>query len=778
MLINKIELSIRELAEFLYLFGNLSNELFRSITQEDGNRIHRYYQSKFKKEDIEVYLEYDFILDDINFFLRGRIDCIILDLIPTIIEIKSTKNNFIDFNFSNIKKEHLAQALFYGYIYALKNNLTSINIKIVYINVDDYNEYEFIKNYTFLELKDFFIESLNKYISHIKMIDKYQINKFNSLKSLKFPFENYRRGQREFMIQTYYSIKNNLCLHAIAPTGIGKTISSIFSSLKALSHYNEKIFYLTAKSSGKDIAINTIKLLKEQNIFLKAIIITKKEEMCALGLKKCDTENCIYAKKYYDKLNNLINEMFLNYSIYDKLTIKEFAIKNEICPFEFQLDLSYYADIIICDYNYVFDPLVHLIRYFENYTYKPIILIDEAHNLVKRSQDMYTKEISYNEILDLKKFLKGLKPYIKKDIELLINHMDDLLTIESNFIYKDDLSILLIEYLKNLKSKIEKILRKNNELNNKDEILDIYFKINDFLKISEYYDSNFKFVISKDNSDKKYLIKCLDASNIISSYAKHNIPIIFFSATMYPLFYYKKLLYNDSNSLIINSPFDYSNLKLIIKDIDTTYKNRYISLNDIIDLIKKTINIKIGNYIIFFPSYEYLNIFKENILKDEFFNDIYIYLQVQNQNLEDKNYILNEFKNIKDKSQLGLFVTGGSFSEGIDYIGDMLSGVYVITVCLPIINDMNNLLMEHYNLKYQNGFDYAYLYPGFNKVIQAVGRVIRSNTDYGFAILIDYRFKMPKYKNIFPKEWKNYKIINDNDKIKKELIEFFNKKRR
>ncbi len=756
----ELVLAVKEMVKFLYSTGDLTNEL---NTDQIGLDVHSYWQSLYRKDiDIkEYYVKNKFSIDNYDITIHGFID----GLLDNGLAIEEIKTSFIDLKNVTPKKDHLAQAKIYAYLYMLKTNMESIDIKLTYIHFTTYENIEFLYNYSFKELEDFFNESINEYIAWIKKLDNHSMELINSVKNLTFPFPSYRKYQSDFMMQCFDNINDKNTLYAIAPTGVGKTISTLFPAIKTINEANMKIFYLTAKTSGKKVCMDTISLLVNNGLKIKAIELSAKEKMCATGDKLCNPDKCPYMVGYYEKLKNAIYDMYDNLNTVDRKTIMDKALKYEICPFEYQLDLSNYADVIIGDYNYAFDPRTHLERYFDTDTYKQILLIDEAHNLVNRSKEMYSATINLNDINLLGEYIKKYAPSITRLVDAFY---DLVITYDRDFYYLDEIPFDFLNYIKQIVSKAEKVLLSEKAKRIRDNALPYYFNLKNFLKISDFFDSDFRFIVDYDT----YSIKCLDASKFVKRTIDNNsIATILFSATMFPIDYYKNLLtINEGKNITIPSPFNPNNLLLIIrKNTSTNYTDRSNSICDIIDCINEMVKYKVGNYIVFFPSYEYMNMVVSNLVDP----DYECIIQSKNMSEDAKEGILDEFKD-SSTTKVGFFIMGSIFSEGIDYVGDMLSGVMIVTVSLPPFDDYNNMLKDYYDSTDRDGMLFAYQIPGMSKVIQSVGRVIRSENDKGIAILYDYRYSYSMYKKLFPSSWKNIHVANDNLDVR-NYISFFKK---
>jgi len=766
------KIGVRDLAYFIHQSGDLTTEFFSNHDMLAGSRAHDFLQSQYGNNDkAEYYIKREISYLGKTYILDGYIDGVLNEDETIIIEeIKSTTKDLDEITIE-YHKEHLAQAKIYAYLYALENNMDVINIRLTYISIVDYDLKSFDMIAKFEDLEDFTLNTLEQYISWLNMLDNSKNLRNETLETIKFPFESERPGQRTLMKATYQALTNNEILYCIAPTGIGKTMATMFSALKTLKE-NDKLFYLTAKGSGKNAPLDAIRILSKKGLKIKAIDITAKKKICNAKMGHCNPDECPYTKGYFEKLNQATREIFDNYDIFSEDIILDITNKYKMCAFEFSLYLSYYCDIVIADYNYAFDPVAHLIRYFEDDSYKPKVLVDEAHNLVDRSKDMYSAMINEIDIRVLRAKLNGYKPSIRNDcnkaLEILDSYREYLTTNTTLFetSMNNDLNVIL----RNLFQKCDQIFEENKKIKDKDLALESYFKIMDFLNISEIFSETHRMIIKLVNDEISINYFCLDASKFILDTIKNSIyGIVFFSATLYPIEYHANLITaGEGKYLELDSPFNPNNLDIIINSkISTKYKNRIDSIDSIIEAIEIVTKSKSGNYIVFFPSYAYMNMVVEQITEP----DYEMIIQKNNLSELEKNEIITKFKTTTN-TKVGFFVMGGVFSEGIDYIGDALSGVIIVGVGLPLICDENNLLKDYYENTYQNGFNYAYTYPGFTKVIQAVGRVIRDYNDRGIAILMDERFMYNEYQNLMPKHWKNRKVITNTYLLKKELKEF------
>jgi DNA excision repair protein ERCC-2 len=775
-------MTAKDIVKFIHSGGDLTSEFQSNKRALEGIEAHKYLQDRYGEDDLkEVPVETLFEYEDYSFYITGRMDGLLLEDNKSIIEeIKSTKTDLSNMKIDT-RPEHLMQAKMYAYMYVMKNDLRSINVRLTYIYVDDYKTKSFNKRYNKSQLVKFFQETIIEYIKWLEIYRKHQDEKRVSIEGLNFPFEEYREGQYKFMGAIYQTLINSDVLYSIAPTGIGKTVASLYSALKTIKDEKEKIFYLTAKNAGKKIVVDTVNLLKEKGLVCKTTVINSKESMCLMDTVDCDPDICPYAKGFFDRLRPAINDIFVHDDVYDMKLIKDYGTFHNICPHEFSLSISNYSDVIICDYNYAFDPRTHLIRYFEEEYYTPKLLVDEAHNLVDRSRNMYSAILNKGTLLALKKATSKVKPSVRSSVNKLIKYIDLFVdeneVIKSKFYYQDNLDYDLVNLVERIINTVDRILAENKKFSTRKVVLDCYFELRQFVKITDYYDRDYKYIVEVIDEDIVISLKCLDASKHLLEIIERRVSgIVFFSATLLPVDYYVKLITTGiGKSIKIESPFKKSNLGLFIDDSTSTrYRDRERSIDNIIDSIYALAETKIGNYIIFFPSYKYMN----KVL-EEFNDDDYdILVQKSGMSALKRKQMLNDFSSVGEKSKIGFFVLGGSFAEGIDYIGEMLSGVLIVGVAMPQFNKYNELLRSHFDEEFGEGFDYAYTYPGMNKVIQAVGRVIRTKNDIGVAVLFDDRYSHNKYKSLFPVFWDHNLTIGRGQYLQTYLEQFWKNKKK
>ncbi len=777
-----INVSVHEIVDFLTRKGDIDSRVFNSSTMQIGSQMHEIYQSKQGENYLsEVSVSTILVYKSFEYHINGRIDGLIIENNKVIIDEIKTTNTLIEKFFLENKDWHLSQAEFYGYMYAKEHGCNNIEILLTYISQNT-NERE-IKSflYNFSEIEEKIYKYIEEYSSFRSIIYRKQKSTLKSLSNLSFPFPFIRDGQELLIEKTKECALTNKNIFIEASTGIGKTISTIYGSLFGIKEQKiNRIFYLTAKNSGFESANKALEDLRGKEILLTSVEIQAKTKMCINTKKvgRCNPEECVYTIGYYSKLREILSQELIKPKMFTKKNILKLAYKYKICPFELALDISSYSDFIICDYNYAFNKISLLKRYFvtSDKEYNKFLLVDEAHNLIDRGREMYSQRLplklfnscedEFNIIVDkkLNKIILDLKKYIKLFNDFLI---DKNLVVEN---YDEDFILTCEVFL----TQFQKY--KLDSLEHFPLIDDLTLELYKFTQIYHLALNDndiFKLFLEKENDEIVLCIKCLDASKFIKDTVYKCCGSVFFSATLSPVSYYENLLLsrNDLESYTIPSPFNKDNLKILInKNISLLYKDRKSSLNKVIEMIKTFCLEKKGNYIVYCPSFEYLGMLLENFNLD----NVDFIVQKRNMNIEEKNDFLDFFSIVEEKVRIAFCVIGGSFSEGIDLIGEKLIGVVIIGIGLPMVNYENKLLKDYYASIGYDGYEYAFLNVGINKVMQAVGRVIRSENDRGAVLLIDRRYGNNKFLNLFNSIWLNHKFIESNEELINELDKFFN----
>ncbi|MCA1031217.1 ATP-dependent DNA helicase [Bacillus timonensis] len=761
-MIHTRKISVRKLVEYVYRSGSIDLSFQGRNRLVEGTMTHQRIQEAQDEEHYqkEVPLSYTYEKDGFRLIVEGRADGILtVEDEVTIEEIKSTKR----LSSVDVEKNqtHWAQAKLYGFIYAKENGLTELTIQLTYADVHSDDAKSVRKPFSFTELEDFAMTTIEEYMKFVKVQTEFQERRNESIKELNFPFPQYREGQRNLAVAVYKTISEEKRLFAKAPTGIGKTISTLFPSLKAMGEQKvEKLIYLTAKTITRTVAEDTVAVLRENGLRVKACTITAKDKVCLKEETLCQAEYCEFANGYYDRLNEGLIDFYQHEDVFDRQTIDRYAKKYTLCPFEFSLDVALLADIIICDYNYLFDPRVSLKRLADMNKRSFAVLIDEAHNLMDRARAMYSCELSKASFLEVKRLFNQEKNEIYHCAsELNAYFLERKKEVKDSSFIEQALPEKLLKLIEEFIDVIDKWLPTNRQSEGYQQVLDLYFAMNTFSQLSKVFNERFIGYVEKNRNDVVYKILCLDPSQLLKDTTKRNKATIFFSATLTPHSYYRDILggEEDDYAYSLPSPFDQGNLKVKIANLSTRYKDRERTLPLIVESIYEEMMQQPGNFLVFCPSYHYMNMIVEQF--KETYQEVEILEQAQTMNEEEREGFLAQFNETREERIVGFAVLGGIFSEGIDLKRNRLNGVIIVGVGLPQFNVEQDILKDYYQSIGKNGYDFAYVIPGMNKVLQAGGRLIRTEQDTGTLVLIDDRFLSAKYQRLLPKEWSHYEVI-------------------
>lgn len=763
----KVRISVRNLVEFILRSGDLDNSRGSSGDKEamlKGGRLHRKIQRSMKGNyQAEVSLKRENEYEDVIIQVEGRADGIFTeDGEFWIDEIKGTYGNLQAMEVP--VPVHRAQAMCYGWIYGEKEGLSQIGIQMTYSHLDTEDTRRFREIFSMEELKNWYQKLLDDYHKWISCSLSWKKERNASMKDLQFPFP-YREGQREIVSGVYHTVSSKKTLFVQAPTGVGKTMSAIFPSVRAIGEgKGETLFYLTAKTITGTVAWEAFHTLRENGLKFKVTAITAKEKLCFLDSPECTPEKCPYAKGHFDRVNDAVYELWTTEEVYSREVIRAHAEKWQVCPFEMCLDLSVWVDGVICDYNYAFDPNVHLKRFFgENISGDYIFLIDEAHNLVERGREMYSAEISRQTLFTLRKKIRKHFPKLARALDKASRQMleleEDLKASQNPYQVLSNPGVLPVTFL-TISGELEEILEeKNLEEELRKEILEFYFVVRDFLNVSELVDENYVvYTECFGENDFRLRLFCVNPAANLSEYLKKGRSAVFFSATLFPMLYYRELLTTETDAygIYVQSPFSAKNRRILIgSDVSSRYTRRnHTEYRKIAEYISRCVWQRQGNYMVFFPSYRLMEDVYQ-VYEEEFSVD-WVRCIRQNSDMteREREEFLEEFQS-REGTLVGFCVLGGIFSEGVDLTGESLIGAIIVGTGLPQIGSEREILKEYYDRKKQSGFDYAYRYPGMNKVLQAAGRVIRTKEDRGVILLLDDRFLGRDYGEIFPREWKD-----------------------
>ena len=758
-----IRISVRNLVEFILREGDIDNRTGGGQDPENmqmGSRIHRKIQRQMGSDyQAEVPLKTEIVCDGFTLKIEGRADGLIHTKEQVMVdEIKGVLREL-----DRVQEPagiHLAQAKCYASMVAEQEGVDEIGVQMTYCQMETEEVKRFQYSYRSNELKVWFDEVIRQYEKWAKFQIEWRKARNASVKGIEFPFP-YRKGQRDLAVSVYRTILWKKKLFIQAPTGVGKTISTVFPAVKAVGEeLGEKIFYLTAKTITRTVAEQAFETLREQNLKFKVITLTAKEKICFCEETSCNPDDCPYAKGHFDRVNDAVYELLMREDAMSREVLEAQARKHKVCPFEMALDVSTWVDGVICDYNYVFDPDARLRRFFaEGGAGGYLFLIDEAHNLVERGRQMYSAELCKEDFLAVKKLVKGEAPRFAKRLEACNKILLAMKKECENYKVLDNISHFGIQ-LMNVLSETDRYLEECVDKEVRETVLDFYFQVRSFLNIYDGLDENY-VVYTEYQENGRFVLKlfCVNpAANLQKCLDKGN-SAVFFSATLLPIQYYKRLLSTekDNYAVYIDSSFD-TKKRLLMNgvDVSTRYTMRSREMYQrYATYIFRVVKAKMGNYLIFFPSYRFMEDvyqeFTQLLASDE--EEMELVIQQKHMDEEERENFLRAFEMGREKSLIGFGVLGGIFSEGIDLTNEKLIGTLIIGTGLPQVCNEREILKSYFDQKGLYGFDYAYRYPGMNKVLQAAGRVIRTEDDRGVILLLDERFQREKGKEIFPKEW-------------------------
>lgn len=763
-----IRISVRNLVEFILKSGDLDTRKGAFADREamaKGSRIHRKIQRQMGVSyQAEVSMSHTTEFDEFVILVEGRADGVLQTEEGVVIdEIKGVHR---DLRFLEEPLEvHLAQAKCYAFFWSQDKDLEKIQVQMTYCHLDTEEIRRFERTYTSEELEKWYEWLIAQYYQWALWEYQWKKTRNASMEGLEFPFP-YREGQRDVVSGVYRTILRKMQLFIQAPTGVGKTMSTIFPAVRSMGEgLTEKIFYLTAKTITRTVAWEAFQILKNQGLSCKVLIITAKEKMCVCEEVECNPVYCPRAKGHFDRVNDAVFHLLTERDSYDRDTLMEYSEKYQVCPYEMCLDVATWVDAVICDYNYVFDPDVYLRRFFsEGNKGNYVFLIDEAHNLVERGREMYSAVLYKEDFLKMKKLVKPYRKKLERSLERCNRQLLELKRECETYQVVESLGGLAVS-LMNVMGEMESYLEELEDGELRKEILDFYFQVRSFLYIYDLLDENYVMYTQHDE-DGRFRVKlyCVNPAKNLQNCLDKGVSTIFFSATLLPVGYYKKLLSGRTEDYAVyaKTPFLPEQKKVILaRDVSSRYTRRgpeeYGRIAEYIHQVAET---RQGNYMIFFPSYKMM----EDIyaIYEEKYGCLKRKILLQNPSMQEKDReeFLKEFEEETEGSLLGFCVMGGIFAEGIDLTGEKLVGAVIVGTGLPQISYEREILKTYYDKKQENGFDYAYRFPGMNKVLQSAGRVIRTQEDRGVILLLDERFCTAEYRCLFPREWEDYEICN------------------
>lgn len=801
----RVCISVRNLVEFILRSGDIDNRSARIDTDamSMGRKLHQKIQRRggpSYQAEVALSRTTDFARDGFSLTVEGRADGIISGKDGyTIDEIKGMYRDVNEL--TEPVPVHLAQAKCYAYMWlckvkeekkapaegkeAVEGLAENITVQMTYVNLETEQVRRLRQKYTFKELEDWYKDLTGRYRRWALYTVSHGRSRRKSIRMTEFPYP-YREGQRKLAAAVYRTIEQKKKLFIQAPTGSGKTLATVFPAVRAIGEgFGDRIFYLTARTITRTVAEDCFRLLENQGLDFRVVTITSKEKICPVLEKDaggdvrlpCNPQDCPCAEGHYDRVNEVIYSLLTGGSSLHREDILKAAMEHKVCPFELTLDLTDWTDGVICDYNYLFDPTARLQRFFGAGSRGDyIFLVDEAHNLVDRGRDMYSADLYREEFLAARLSLKKARAgaALQKTLSACLA---ELLQDKKHFLEEEDRQGRPISYLKmkdagelpallmNLSAQTEDFLQLDHSRELSQEILSFYFRIQEFLGALDRFSD--KYVLTERIApDGRFQVRaaCLDPSTDLQACMDKGRAAVLFSATLLPIRYYKSLLSEktDDYAIYASSVFDPKRRRILIgADVSTRYQDRGPeTYRKIAEYIRAVVQAKDGNYMVFFSSYRMMEDVEqefEKILP----GGTRLLLQKSGMAEDEREEFLRAFseENSEKKTLVGFCVMGSFFGEGIDLKGKSLIGAIVVGAGLPQVGAERELLKDYFDQKGMDGFFYSYMCPGLAKVLQAAGRVIRTETDRGVIVLIDSRFTRKAYRDLFPREWADAEYV-------------------
>ena len=774
-------IGIRDLVDHLLQQGDLSFEFSGPNRRLDAIRAHqRLQRSRPEAYQSEVSVRHTVQGPGFDLLISGRIDGVWPAEEALIVEEIKTTNDPPPDALKRRDPLHWGQLKCYAYLYALEQDLDNVIGQLTYYQLDTGHTGFVRETYTLQELADFFEALIDGYIGWAVQLNEHAQRRATTIGGLAFPFANYRPGQREVAVAAYRALRDGKHVMIQAATGSGKTMGVLFPALKALgAQLVDKVFYLTARTTGRLSAQQAVAKSIEAGAGLKSLTLTAKEKICFRPEAECDADLCEFARGYYDRLHAARVEAF-GHNLLDRETLEVLARRHQVCPFEFSLELSTWADVIICDYNYAFDPRVFLRRFFSDSSAAYAFLVDEAHNLVDRARSMFSATIEKQPFLALRRPFKATAPELYQAMGRVSRWLAGArrahgADVDAPVQVAAELPVELPPLLGDFARQAQRWLAQNKATEFRVALLELYFKVLHFLNIAEGFDEGYAVSYKGFARDLELILYCLDPAPRLQAALQRCRAAIFFSATLSPPAYFAEMLGcgQDADYLRLASPFPARNRCVVVCDgISTRLRARRRTAAAVRDALAALVLTRPGNYIFYFPSYVYMRQIYDCF--EAQYPDVATVVQEEGMGEAAREAFVARFTNDQGVACTGFAVMGGIFAEGIDLVGERLSGVAIVGVGLPSICWQRELIRHHFNRSSRHGYPYAYIYPGINRVLQAAGRVIRSKRDRGVVLLIDDRYGQVAYKRLLPPEWRSQRL-HAVDRVRQRLEEFWSR---
>ncbi len=751
-------IAVRSLVRHVLRSGDLRFDFMGSVRAIEGIRAHQQIQRRRPGHyQAEVPVSRTVEGDKYRLCVSGRIDGVLVEPSTAVVEeIKTTRRSLEEVE-ENPNPIHWAQAQCYAYLWAVQASMPRVDVHLTYMNLDNGKVKTLERHFSIEELEQFFDDLIHRYMAWVTRLANWVCLRDAAIDQLQFPFKHYRAGQREMAIAVYRTIRQKGHLLAQAATGIGKTMAVLFPAIKALGEkMGEKVVFLTARTTGRLAAQDALYILMGAGLRIKSVTLTAKDKICFHPQSACVPEECECARGYYDRIDDALSAA-LDHDAFTRDIIEQTAAEHRVCPFEFSLELVNWADCVICDYNYAFAPGVMLQRLFGDEGGDHTVLVDEAHNLVDRSREMFSAQLDKRPILALRRKIKDDLPVVYRNLgrvnAWMARRRRECLEAGGTQV-THELPMGLLERIRGVLAAAEEWLSLNLRTDFGEDLLKLFFDMLRFVRVAEAFDPHYVVIDEAAGEELRIKLFCIDPSHQLEATWQRCRSAVLFSATLTPAGYFQAALGCDTQArrLDLPSPFPPSNLAVYVADeISTLYRERKDSAPSVVRIIADLVCRRKGHYLLYFPSYEYLEMIHRRFVQD--CREVHTLVQTPDMDEGQREAFLDRYKQAVPETLVGFAVMGGIFGEGIDLRGERLTGAVIVGVGLPGICLERDLIRDYFNREKGAGFEFAYQYPGINRVLQAAGRVIRSEEDRGVILLIDQRYRQPRYWSLLPGHW-------------------------
>jgi DNA excision repair protein ERCC-2 len=775
-----IQVGVRLLVEGALRTGDLSIDRWESVGPVEAIRAHQKIQRRRPPEytsELPVSLRAD--RDDRRLAVVGRIDGVFDYRDWAVVEEIKTTRRDLDALVHREDSLHWAQAKVYSHILLVSRGLSRVETQLTYCHLDSGEVRELRRAFSNEELAELFSGLVSRYLNECEEQARWIELRNRSSAALEFPYGVYRPGQRALAVRVYRAIRDGRQLLAQAPTGIGKTVAALFPAVKALGERKtDRLFFLTARTTGQSVPDKALVDMRRLGLRIRSVQLTAKEKICFNPERACHGDDCLYARGYYDRVTGAIDAL-LGGERMNRERIEEVASQHRVCPFELSIELARRADCIIGDYNYAFDPHA-LLRGIvaEGKSTSLSFIVDEAHNLVDRARDMFSAVLESGRLLSLGRRMRGRDRRLSLSlgkVNAWMRRTRRQALEAGGFLSAEEPPGELLPPLRRLATAAESVLGRlaPDERDLRASTLELLFDVMHFLRVAEAFDECYVACYQAEGETLGVKLFCLDPAARLRERLSQGRPAVFLSATLAPSDYFREVFgcSEDADRMTVPSPFPPGNLRVVVMDgVSTRYRDRPASARQVGESILAFVRQRLGNYLVFFPSYEYLSMVLDPLLATG--PEFQFLVQTPGMGETERSSFLGEFREAPRRTMVGLAVMGGIFGEAIDLVGDRLTGAAIVGVGLPGISPERDLIRRYYTRRRGNGFDYAYGFPGINRVLQAAGRVIRSETDRGAVLLVDRRFTQSPYRRLLPREWRPVHVQTV-DELELALAEFW-----